>query len=217
MGKTVRSRRLSIAADTARMLSEIEQISKTIKLSDDRSKPPTRPVTDASLVIRGKSGLFVPRQAGRPPGEPQSRRKSSRLSRFFLSLAVLLRLYRKSDLFSQARIWYSPRPNGWPVRWHVATSRQNRRASGHVWVWRDLAFHFPPAPTVNTCRESSGRFARSEFRHGARRQTQPVRPSSSGSGVAWFKLDVSTADRPLRPRHQLGVSTDPPERARRTA
>ncbi|HVX59446.1 MAG TPA: hypothetical protein VHC19_02555 [Pirellulales bacterium] len=54
MGKTVRSRQLSIAADTARMLGELEQISKTIKLSGDRSKPPVRPITDASLVIRGK-------------------------------------------------------------------------------------------------------------------------------------------------------------------
>lgn len=54
MGKTLRSRQLSIAADTARMLGELEQISKTIKLADSRSKPPARPIADASLVIRGK-------------------------------------------------------------------------------------------------------------------------------------------------------------------
>ncbi len=54
MGKTTRSRQLLIAADTARMLGELEQISKTIKLADDRSKPPTRPLAEPSLMIRGK-------------------------------------------------------------------------------------------------------------------------------------------------------------------
>jgi hypothetical protein len=54
MSRAARTRQLLIPANTTRMLGELEQISKTVKLTEPCPKPASQAASEPTLVIRGK-------------------------------------------------------------------------------------------------------------------------------------------------------------------